>query len=188
MSFRGGAHVFSDALAEKLCALDYRYDSSAVPGLVRRHVTRDGDTFASWGHVWSARPYWWRPKLLELPTASFPLTCPAAFLKKRFRLPLLVRSPEVFRARAHELSRYYPAPDVPVVVLGHSFDLERDGEASRFARSLEILRTDPSIRFLTLAQLGEEIASGRLNAGLTSRPPQLTEKLAGALRRFYPRS
>lgn len=210
VSFRGGAHVFTDRLAEEISSLGYRFDSSAVPGLVRRYHTREGDTFAAYPHVWSARPFWWRPGLLELPTASFPVTQPVAFLRKRFRVPLLVNQPRVFRERLLELAESYPAPDVPVVILGHSFDLERDGEPDgpsieRLRVALRELREDAAISWSTLERLGEEISDGNLDAGLRATPSawesaaavRFTEQLTrfaenrwveGLRNRFFPRS
>lgn len=210
VSFRGGAHVFTDRLAEEIFSLGYRFDSSAVPGLVRRYHTRAGDTFAAYPHVWSARPFWWRPGLLELPTASFPVTQPVAFLRKRFRVPLLVHQPGIFRARLFELAELYPAPDVPVVVLGHSFDVERDGapdgpSIERLREALRELRADPAISWSTLERLGEEIRDGNIDAGLRATPSAwesaaavaFTEQLTrlaehrwveGLRARFFPRT
>ena len=185
VSFRGGAHVFSNRLAEEIVALGYRFDSSAVPGLVRRYHTAGGDTFAAYPHVWSARPFWWRPGLLELPTASFPVTQPLAFLRKRFRLPMLVDQPRVFRERLCELADAYPADDVPVVMLGHSFDLERAGDPdphalARLGAALVELRADPAIRWCTVERLGEDIAAGRIDVGVRASPSALTTAAAVA--------
>lgn len=176
VSFRGGGHVFSDRLADELLALGYRFDSSAVPGLVRRHHTGAGDTFAAYPHIWSGRPFWWRPGLLELPTASFPLSRPIAFFWRRFRLPVLLRQPRAFRAQLRELAAVYPAPDVPVVVLGHADDVEPD--PARLSQALDELRGDPAIRFVTLARLGSEIASGGIAAGLRPPPSPLVRAAA----------
>ena len=178
VSFRGGAHVFNDQLAEEIVSLGYRFDSSAVPGLVRRHHTRDGDTFAAWPHILSARPFWWRPGLLELPTASFPVTRPLAFVRKRLRVPLLLRAPEVFRARASELAAIYPAPDVPLVVSGHSLDVEGAGAAARLRLAIAEVGADPSIRWCTLAGLGGQVASGAIDAGLREPPSHWVSALA----------
>jgi hypothetical protein len=178
VSFRGGAHVFTDRLAEEIFSLGYRFDSSAVPGLVRRYHAQDGDTFAAWPHVLSARPFWWRPGLLELPTASFPVTRPLAFVRERLRVPLLLRAPEVFRARAAELAAVYPAPDVPVVVIGHSVDVEGAGAAARLRSAIAGVGADPSIRWCTLAGLGGQVASGAIDAGLRQPPARWVSALA----------
>jgi hypothetical protein len=177
-SFRGGAHVFNDRLAEEILSLGYRFDSSAVPGLVRRYHTPDGDTFAAWPHILSARPFWWRPGLLELPTASFPATRPLAFVRKRLRVPLLLSAPEVFRTRALELARAYPAPHVPLVVIGHASDVDGAGVAAQLRQAIAEVGADPSIRWCTLAGLGGQVASGAIDAGLRQPPARWVSALA----------
>lgn len=183
LSYRAGAHVLHPDVADALVGLGYRYDSSAVPGLMRAHRLQDGRSVAAYPHVVDCRPFWWRPGLLELPTAAFPLRSPLAFLRQRFRLPTLLADPAAFLERARRLACTRAAPDVPVVVLGHSYDLERDGapdpeRLNALAHALDCLLGAPEVELMSIETLGRNIVDGRARVGLQSTLPGWVDRSA----------
>ncbi len=187
-SFRGGAHVFDDHIAELLVRLGCRADTSAVPGLVRVHRTPGGLTTAAYADIWDSRPYWYRPGLLELPLASFPLERPYAFFTRRFRLPLLLSDPAAYAFRLRDLSDTRWDEDVPVVAMGHSYELLGESSRERLVRALHQLRDEHGVVLSTVCALTESLIQGRLQTRLGTPPGPIrrgiSQMAASAARRW----